>query len=838
MRIAAVLLPAAALLAAVLPAGAQEQQVTTRSVIAGERYDAGGLHRFLFGPTYRKVWTTPIEVEVLDLGAYAGGLEPTKKGGGKQTKSLSFKAKDGRTFRVRSVDKDPTPTLPPDLRGTFAEWIVQDQISTAHPAGPMVVDALSDAAGLRHVEHRFVIIPDDPRLGEFRSEFANMLGIIEPSVRIESPATPGFEDVEKMIEGEEMDKLADAGPENRVDARAMLKARLFDMFVGDWDRHVGQWDWIKVKGRDGWLPVASDRDQAFAKFDGLVLWGARLSQPRFVNFEEDYPPVEGLGWNGRFVDKRYLAPLDRPAFQEVAAELQKALTDTVIDQAVQRMPPAYSRVSGSIIARKLKARRDQIGKMADEFYETLADAVEVNGTDKSDYGEAVREGDTMRVTLRAAPDAPPFFERTLRHDDTDEVRVYLKGGDDRFVVRGRPESMRLRVVGGPGADVLDDSAGGETGFYDEAGENRLVEGPGTDDSDKPYVRPVDRANYPLRDAGDSTVPMPWLGAGGDLGVFLGMNLDFTRYGFRQHPYASKQSIRGGYSTALSGVKFEYEGEWAHTNSRKLRRLFARASNIEILRFHGFGNETPARDSEFHRTQPQQYLLNPSFRLGLNSPVDLSVGVIGKYTKPGFEEDSFLGLLPEVPYGAEDMGQVGARVALEVDGRNRPKAASKGAFLSVAGTVWPKAWDVKETFGDVTGEMSAFLTFGPTLAVRVGGKHLWGEYPYFEAAFLGGPQSVRGLRRQRYAGDSALFGNSELRLRTFDFKVLVPIDVTIFGLADAGRVWFEGDDSDLWHFGLGGGLALTFLRPENTLSIAVAQGDDKTWRIYFEGGFGF
>jgi len=67
---------------------------------------------------------------------------------------------------------------------------------------------------------------------------------------------------------------------------------------------------------------------------------------------------------------------------------------------------------------------------------------------------------------------------------------------------------------------------------------------------------------------------------------------------------------------------------------------------------------------------------------------------------------------------------------------------------------------------------------------------------------------------------------------------VPIDVTIFGLADAGRVWFEGDDSDLWHFGLGGGLALTFLRPENTLSIAVAQGDDKTWRIYFEGGFGF
>ena len=72
---------------------------------------------------------------MLDLRTYAGGLKPTKKGGGMQTKSLRFEAADGREFRVRSVDKDPSPTLPADLRDTFAEWLVQDQISTAHPAG-------------------------------------------------------------------------------------------------------------------------------------------------------------------------------------------------------------------------------------------------------------------------------------------------------------------------------------------------------------------------------------------------------------------------------------------------------------------------------------------------------------------------------------------------------------------------------------------------------------------------------------------------------------------------------------------------------------------------------
>jgi hypothetical protein len=271
----------------------------------------------------------------------------------------------------------------------------------------------------------------------------------------------------------------------------------------------------------------------------------------------------------------------------------------------------------------------------------------------------------------------------------------------------------------------------------------------------------------------------------------------------------------------------------------MRRLFARVSDVEILRFHGFGNETEASDSDFHRTQQRQYLLNPSFRLGLEAPFDISIGAIAKYTQPDLAPGSFLTGLRPRPYGAEDFGQVGARLAMVVDGRNRRRAASKGALLSVAGTVYPKAWDVEETFGDVTGEMSAYLSFGPTLAVRVGGKHLLGgRYPYFESAFVGGPDTVRGLRRQRYAGDSSLFGQSELRLRLFDFKVLVPIDVTVFGLADAGRVWFEGEDEGTWHHGVGGGLGLSLLRPENTVSLAAAKGDDGTVRLYFQGGFGF
>src|SRR5438552_19078005 len=80
-------------------------------VIPGKQYEAGVIHEFLFGSHWRDVWTTPIKVNVLDLNTYAGGLTPTKRGGGLQTKSLHFKGADGKKYKFMSVDKDPSKVL-------------------------------------------------------------------------------------------------------------------------------------------------------------------------------------------------------------------------------------------------------------------------------------------------------------------------------------------------------------------------------------------------------------------------------------------------------------------------------------------------------------------------------------------------------------------------------------------------------------------------------------------------------------------------------------------------------------------------------------------------------
>ena len=53
--------------------------------------------------------------------------------------------------------------------------------------------------------------------------------------------------------------------------RAFLKARLFDMMIGDWDRHRRQWRWAKFERRAGWQPIPEDRDTAFSRYEGVIL---------------------------------------------------------------------------------------------------------------------------------------------------------------------------------------------------------------------------------------------------------------------------------------------------------------------------------------------------------------------------------------------------------------------------------------------------------------------------------------------------------------------------------------------------------------------------------------
>jgi hypothetical protein len=307
------------LLAIVLASSLTEGAEPPRTLAPNPEYAAGATHRFFFGNGYRDLWTAPVEVPVLDLATFAGGLTPVKKGGGFQTRSLRLTGKDGRSYAFRSVDKDAVSVLPEDLRKTLVADIVRDATSSAHPTAALVVAPLLEAAGILHPSPILVVMPDDPALGSFRAEFAGLLGLLEerPSGGDES-----FGGADKVDTTDELFARMRKDADVNVDLEAYLKARLVDLLVGDWDRHKDQWRWARLgeKKGDAWQPVPRDRDQAFSRYDGFLATVARLYFPQLAKFDEKPGGVLELSWNARHWTGAS-EPLPREAYRKAAAEL-------------------------------------------------------------------------------------------------------------------------------------------------------------------------------------------------------------------------------------------------------------------------------------------------------------------------------------------------------------------------------------------------------------------------------------------------------------------------------------------------------------------------------------
>ncbi len=828
--------------------GAQQSETTSPDLVVravGPRYQASGLHGFLFGKEYRSLWSTPISVPSLDLPVFAGGLKPVSKGGGQQTKSLLLVAQDGREFFFRSVDKDPSATLPAELRPTVAGDVVRDQTSSALPTGPLVVGPLLDAAGILHGTSRLFVLPDDPLLGEFRSEFAGLMGFLEERVGGSRPVPAHWKGAKEIINSDSLITRVTRSPEDRVDASAFLRARLFDLLIGDWDRHSGQWSWalFDEKSPRRWLPIPQDRDQAFAKYDGVLLSIARQTAPQLTNFGTEYPYIPGATWNGRDLDRRLLVELDWSVWESTATALRLALTNDVIDNAVRALPPEHYQLGGPRLSTALRSRRDHLLDAARDYYNLLAKEVDVHGTDRPDRATVTREDEgTVEVALSNGEDRP-YYTRRFDPKSTHEVRIFLGGGDDQAVVRGGGKGPLVRIIGEDGRDQMADSTrGGRERFYDDAQGPARTEGTNSKVDRRPYVAPrKSPTDLPARDWGKRWTANTSLSIAPDVGVLIGGGRTLTTYGFRKNPYATRHQFRAAFATGPKSYRLDYRGEFRRENSASYADLRVRATGIDVISFHGFGNELEAPgDEEFYRVTQDAFGLQPSMVFALGSRASLRIGPILKYVSTDDRPDRFLASLGNL-YGTGNFGEVGGGFTLRYDSRDRAVMAEQGLYLEVGWSAYPPVWDVDSTFGEVHGEAATYLSVSapldPTLALRVGGRKLWGRYPYFEAAFIGSGSTVRLGRINRYAGDASAYGSTELRLSLTRVRLILPAQFGIFGLADVGRVFIAGESSDTWHSAAGGGFWLSYLERAYTLSLAIAKSDERTG-IYAQAGFGF
>jgi hypothetical protein len=856
MRATVPLLLVATLLAPSLLAG------ESREVTVGPEYEAGGWFRFLFGNGYRDLWTTPIQAPVLDLQDEVGGLRPVREIGHLQTLGLAFEGADGKAYTFRSLHKHPERILPPEWRDRFPGYIVRDATSRTHPAAAFILPVLAEAAGVPHMHPRVVILPDDPALGPFREEFANKVGTFEEYPLPARGGTQGFMEATEILSTPELWARWLVEPETRVDRQAYLRARILDLWVDNYDRHGGQWRWMRIPGRDRLQPLPEDPDMALVHHDGVVMASVRNYNPRLLRFTKKYSRrLDGPLLNAFALDRWLLADLDAQDFEEMARELQQRFTDDVIERALREMPPEWQASGKNDTLAVLRARRESLVDYVRRVYRYYAKNVDIHATNRAERVRVARSADdSVEVALALAEDgASPYYRRRFVPEETREIRIYLHGGDDHVERSGPAKGpIRVRVIAGGGAKVIDDAQSGGTEVWRDAGTVEVRRGPGTKVRQKSWTNPDPKEETPWvqpRSWGHWTVPHAILAWAPDVDLVIGAGFTRTSWGFRSHPNRSVQTVRAAFATGAMSGKAEYIGTLRPAASRFALGLHGYASGIERVNFFGFGNDTPPEsDRNRYKSDETEVFLSPTLRHGTGR---FEVFVGGDIRRSDSPDDPSSGtILGEAsPYGAGRFGSLAARAGLHVDTREPPGGRPRvnfaegrielrgdervsGLRLRLDGLYVPEAWDVIEGYGGIEGEVAGYLGVPRAhLALRAGGRKLWGTFPWFDAAFIGG-RTARAYSNSRFAGDTSLYGSAELRFWLTNLMTpVLPLRLGAFGFAETGRVWFEDEDSQTWHDSYGGGLLFEPLGAPITLHATVATGDEGT-RFYFGGGYAF
>src|SRR5687768_14000865 len=578
-------------------------------VIAAPYYKAGKFKKWLLGANYRNEWTEPVKVRVFDIGKELGGLKVTKKGGGMQTKSLQLEDKNGKEYALRSVEKFPDATLPEEFRQTVIKDAVVDGISASYPFAALSIPLLSRATGVPYAIPKLVYIPDDPRLGYYQKEFANKLAIFEerePYRYGENKST------EKILE-----KLREDN-DDKIDQQLVLKARLLDMFMMDFDRHEDQWRWnTKDTGKGKvYYPLPRDRDQAFFVNEGRIPKIIRKPWrlPKFQGFRAKAININTFNFNARFFDRTFLNSLSQKDWEKQADSLISKMTDSVIESAIKKQPPEIFPYSGPKIIETLKKRRHYLKDEAIQYYKFLAKEVEVTGTDKKETFEVVTNDDgSVDVRMHKINDKGErekiLYERKFIPEDTREIRLFGFNNEDSFHITGSDKRrIKIRLLGGEDKDIYineTNSPRKQTVTYDYKGDSDRYKGVMKNEiTEDPSVNMYSIRNFQY----DILQPKKYFAYNRDDGLFVGLGLKYTTHGFRKDPFRMQHEIRGVVSMLTKAWRFRYDMERTDAigGTDLLLHADVRAPN-NTINYFGKGNNRPnkiddGRGPQYYRTR--------------------------------------------------------------------------------------------------------------------------------------------------------------------------------------------------------------------------------------------
>ena len=841
------------------------------SIYTKEEINKSGVYRFLWGERYRKYFGTEVNAPTVGLDTLFGGLTPVRKGGGHQSKSLRLRDKKGREYVMRALRKNAVQYLQAvafkdqyiegQFNDTKTENLLNDVFTGSHPYAPFTIGKLSDAVGVFHTNPVLYYIPKQNSLGSYNSEFGDELYMIEERAASGHGDKASFGFANKVISTDDLLNNLNKNENHILDEKAYIKARLFDMLIGDWDRHEDQWRWAVFKeGKQTiYRPIPRDRDQAFSIFgDGALLGFATKIIPTLrlmQSYTEELKSPKWFNLEPYPLDMTLISKSNKKDWDDQVKLITTNLTDAVIDDAFTDFPKEVNDKTILEIKTKLQGRRRNLQTISDSYFHHVNKFQVIRGTNKHDWFDIERlpNGQT-KVTgyrFKKGEKKSIFHQRTYNISETKEIWIYGLDADDTFVLKGDGDNLiKIRIIGGQNNDSYNIINGKKVKVYDfKSKKNTFVTNKGKKKLTDDYETNV----YDYKKLKNSSnVITPTIGFNPDDGFKLGFSNIYTAYGFERNPFTSQHSLSGAYYFATNGVELNYVSEIANVFGNWNLGIDATFTSPSFaINYFGLGNNSvnleadDIEDLDYNRIRLRKFFtgafihwkgdLDAKIKLGVKYQTFKVENTVGRFLRNEFDVNNSV---------FETQKFINTEASYQFENINNHAFPTKGMRTEII-FGYTSNLDNDNNFGYLIPSISfdyKLVSSGKLVfATKLKSHFNFGDtYEFYQAANIGGNDGLRGYRNQRFTGKNSFYHSSDLRLNLKRIKTsLVPLNIGFFGGFDYGTVWGQENTTfkdTKFNTSLGGGV---FFNAANMMSgnISAFNSDDGL-RLAVKFGFAF
>jgi len=840
------------------------KQVNT-SVYPKEITEKPKSYEFLFGKHYRDIYGKSIAVNTLNLNDYHGGLFPIRMTGGSQTKNLLLQDLHGEEYTMRSIKKSATQFIQQfafkdkyianEFEGSFSERFLMDFYTTNHPYYPLAVSGMMNSIQILHAKPNLYYVPKQTNLQDYNENFGDEMYMVEDH-KIQNFKDSVLGLPQKIVSSDEMLSLITKGNKTSVDKNAYVRARLFDMLVGDWDRTENKWDWAAYRDGDKMIykPISKETDQVFPRYDGLFFKIVLSSSPALKHMQDFKDDIKNVKWLNRKpypLDLAILEASDLNLWKKEAKIIQNNLTENEIRKSFDLLPKEIKQEYDDVIIQNLMDRKSNLEKYAEEYNKVLRRLVILKGTDQDDVFIITRlpEGIT-NIKIYSSANQKLIFDQDFDKKETKEIRLYGLNGKDYFKVDGNPsQSILIRLIGGLDDDTYEVKRSSRIRIYDYANGSNISQSRFL--TFRKFEDDYDINTYSFKQPEyNFLTTAPTVGYNPDDGLKLGFSPTYTVNGFDRNPYSQKHNLQLNYYFATGGFEAKYKGTFVKAIGKWNLDLNATYTSPAFsANFFGLGNTTANYQRrlgmDYNRIRLHSYSFGPSLIKSTNNIGSLDISALYSYKQIEENLNRIVGEpdqnINRDVFKGQNFGELGIKYIFKnYDNESLPKLGmtffANGKYITNLSDFHRHFFFTEVNLG-FTHKVSANGRL--TIASMLKGKAVWGQnenIEFYQMASMGGDSDFRGYRPGRFSANKVFLQSSDLRFDAFGFKAIVPLRLGVFIGADYGRVWLDGENSNKWHTSTGGGIWLNGVQSV-TASISYFKGEDPG-RVVVGFNFGF